>query len=576
MTAVARRLFIPDAPAGNPGSVLGIRPDGMADWLTAQIFMPLPNGVNDTATLRTAIVLGGLLGGALIQLGPGNYQVAPSQVPALLPTTSAQQANAAYHGVYIDSSNITLQGVPGGGTTITVYSPQGATGGAGNGGIGVRNDAAWGITGDNKVWRGGGIFIAGTGGTQSGVTIRDITLDGTDAYTGNNSFPANTSTGDGWDLTQKGIWLNNNQAFDYTRIERCTIRNFRGEEIYGSGNAGHVTTRDSFIHDTNGDGHSVSGIVDFQGNEVYNCANHGVEDIQPYNTGAPAPSRYARNFIHNTALDGINVSQVSAVTTLQPPTRIEDNMIQTCPRSGVYLNKQVTNFEVRRNTIIDCGTASNGRAIGLDYGGLSGVRLDTITVEENNVVVDQLAGFYGYQLTDPDGSHSRNILMKRNKVMHSQNAVTNSFSVNPLRLSAVAASAALTEQDSDFLATSQSRTDQAVTVDQLITGTTLTTIASLFWPQTRNVEVVGSFRITGSTNVTVLFQFFYQDPAATNHTIVWQASTSLAAPAVYTYPANIVAILGGANAFGSGVTIGVQIQCSIANVVSAAASIKRL
>lgn len=113
---------------------------------------------------------------------------------------------------------------------------------------------------NGKVWRGAGIFLKGRPSSSSdrsklpAVTLIDMELDGgcdrTDVY----SFPADVSTGEGWDLTHKGLWAENDRATgDWTLIRSKVVR-FRGEIFYqGGADHGAFTGRDIAMGQTNAD-----------------------------------------------------------------------------------------------------------------------------------------------------------------------------------------------------------------------------------------------------------------------------------------------------------------------------------
>ncbi len=76
------------------------------------------------------------------------------------------------------------------------------------------------VDADGYVWRGGGIWVDGVGGVGTAdpgvdgcasLTLDGVRLQGGLPTSGNGTWPASTATGDGWDLTDKGIWQANDQ-----------------------------------------------------------------------------------------------------------------------------------------------------------------------------------------------------------------------------------------------------------------------------------------------------------------------------------------------------------------------------
>ena len=91
-----------------------------------------------------------------------------------------------------------------------------------------------------SVWRGAGIFLRGTvtdPGRQNRnrITLRGIYLQGGCLKTSSYTFPANTATGDGWDLQHKGVWAENDYYTGDIELHNSGVIGFRGELIYQGG-----------------------------------------------------------------------------------------------------------------------------------------------------------------------------------------------------------------------------------------------------------------------------------------------------------------------------------------------------
>ncbi len=93
-------------------------------------------------------------------------------------------------------------------------------------------------------WRGGGILVEGQSidpqdVSDNSVFLHDIMLDGgiSDSSEQNNPYGAyfNIADGDGWDVTDKGIWQQNDHFCGHIVLEgRSGVRCFMGELIYSS------------------------------------------------------------------------------------------------------------------------------------------------------------------------------------------------------------------------------------------------------------------------------------------------------------------------------------------------------
>lgn len=115
-------------------------------------------------------------------------------------------------------------------------------------------------TGQNMVWRGGGVFIKCPSSEPAdfadrpGLTLIDMTLDGGIPQGTVFSFPARLGDGEGWDLTDKGIEVEPDRYSGDIRLIRSTVTGFRGELIFqaGLGN-GELYIRSGALSHTNGD-----------------------------------------------------------------------------------------------------------------------------------------------------------------------------------------------------------------------------------------------------------------------------------------------------------------------------------
>ncbi|ANU06910.1 hypothetical protein [Paraurantiacibacter namhicola] len=116
-----------------------------------------------------------------------------------------------------------------------------------------------------RVWRGGGLFIQGDTARRDPLSIETLLIDhvhlaGGRARTGNYGFPADPQTGDGWDVTDKGLWL---QDVFVGRLELrgVEISGFKGELFYIGGEGPEdIVLRDCHFHHTNADAMNPGGI----------------------------------------------------------------------------------------------------------------------------------------------------------------------------------------------------------------------------------------------------------------------------------------------------------------------------
>ena len=116
----------------------------------------------------------------------------------------------------------------------------------------------------NRVWRGGGLYILGDRTNADPLAIEKLVIDHVHLYggrsrTGNYGFPANTATGDGWDVTDKGLWLQDVKVgqLDLRGVE---ITGFKGELFYVGGTGPDRVVLDNCrFHHTNADAMNPGG-----------------------------------------------------------------------------------------------------------------------------------------------------------------------------------------------------------------------------------------------------------------------------------------------------------------------------
>lgn len=297
---------------------------------------------DDTLAVQLAINTAGISGGE-VYFPAGNYLVRP-----LTPEG---------HSLVVKGNGVTLCGTNRGASTITMRPYSGIEG---------SNETSWEII-DSKVWRGGGIFVIG-GSTaltvRRNITICNLTIDGGCKYTGNVVYPANALTGDGWDITHKGIWLENDKYFDDITIDNVEIFGFKGEIIYGSGaGIGSITLRNSDLHDTNGDCWSVSGRNTVVNNKMHKAAHACIEDRVPDSKF----SYYGYNELYDSDTHQLMSIGTPKNNGVSGPTLIEHMYFHhhSGTQSAVYLSNAV-NVQLIDSLFIDVALKVNTRAIQLD------------------------------------------------------------------------------------------------------------------------------------------------------------------------------------------------------------------
>lgn len=117
----------------------------------------------------------------------------------------------------------------------------------------------------NRVWRGGGLFIQGDRSRTEPLSIEKLVIEhvhlhGGRARTGVHSVPADPVTGDGWDVTDKGLWLQDVHVGSL-ELRGVEITGFKGELFYiGGTGPDRISLTDCRFHTTNADAMNPGGI----------------------------------------------------------------------------------------------------------------------------------------------------------------------------------------------------------------------------------------------------------------------------------------------------------------------------
>ncbi|GAB1542309.1 hypothetical protein NUACC21_49830 [Scytonema sp. NUACC21] len=254
-------LFLTKKARANPPTIkLAQNQPILTNFINVKDFGTLISGItNDpttiatnTATIQAAIDTVGRSGGGSVYIPAGIYQISP-------PDLNAEIAAS----IVIKYDNITIIG-DGIGKTI------------------LQSRGDWSVHG-GQVIRGMGILIKGSTDVnqpRKNITIKNLELSGgTNGFTGNRDWPANPITGDGWDITHKGIALDFNKALDNITIDSVYVHDFRGEVIYAGGAwVGKVTISNTKLRSSNASMLSLDADLTVTNCEFEQTANAWVEN----------------------------------------------------------------------------------------------------------------------------------------------------------------------------------------------------------------------------------------------------------------------------------------------------------
>ena len=175
---------------------------------------------DDTVAIRNALGAAEAAGGGIVYLPAGNYAV------------DLQPGDPSEGSIFtIDTSNIVFIGDHNAAGQSTTYLDGYCQG--------LKNPATtWTDNSDGTIGR-FSMFKIANAPTQtiSGIQIRSLVINGDAGWTGNYTVGGVQSTGDGWDMTHKGIEIVDQGHISSVLVFNGTVENWRGEEIYDGGDS---------------------------------------------------------------------------------------------------------------------------------------------------------------------------------------------------------------------------------------------------------------------------------------------------------------------------------------------------
>lgn len=300
------------------------------DFVNVRDLGPLISGITNnssiiaanTTTIQTAIDIVGKNGGGNIYIPTGLYQVAPPNLTVQIPSA-----------IVINYDKITLFG-DGIGKTI------------------IQSRGDWSVI-QGQVIRGIGILIKGSNNARKprrDIIIKNLELSGsTNGFTGNRDWPADTFSGDGWDISHKGIVLDFNRYLDNITIDSVYVHDFKGELIYGGGlGIGKVKISNTKLHNSNASMLSLEADLTVTHCEFSQTANAWVENapISPNRT-----AYFNKCLFKNSTVNGLVLAQGKFPNGYKQ--FITNCSFYNSP-AGVCILGGVSNISIKGNIFIDC------------------------------------------------------------------------------------------------------------------------------------------------------------------------------------------------------------------------------
>jgi hypothetical protein len=341
----------------------------------------------------------------IVQLLPGTYEVWPAAATDTYPGNNC---------LNINYSNVTLMGAGRNATTISCKVAGG-----------LDPNTHWEIVhigATPYVWRGHGIEVKGS--TISNFTLRDLRLTGNSPRNLTNypvwgvaagqAFPADTVTGENWDITNKGIFVGNGTTRTNTLIEDCEVDSFRGEIVYYGGSSGNqgLVVRRSHLHDSIGSMFSCSGSITVEDCEL----SYGENAVE--NTPIGDISIIRRNWVHNNKIGIVITSNASAPGNGDGCCVVADNKIKGHYLGPLWVLGAIRGYRALRNEMADNPQVLVGGA-----GGGSGPQ--DITFEDNLSRLEYPGGaasgvYHCFDLNSEPGYPVKNIRIARHRAERSQ------------------------------------------------------------------------------------------------------------------------------------------------------------
>jgi hypothetical protein len=402
---------------------------------------PVAIGPNDNAAVQSAINAACLIanpaGSNGVQVGvyfpssTGGYMlIAPTRL-ATGTNTVDSSIYSAVTGMNIPCSNLTLYG-----DHTAIYT-----------------SGAWSINtalSGYQLVRSYAISIGSNSVTTvNNIYIHDLNLEGmttgnTDLGTG---FPS-TTTGDGWDVSSKGIFMVPNLFNNNINIWNMDIHDFKGELIYEGGSNGNILNIwNSKITNSNGDGISASNQnQSILGNYMASLGNACIEnDIYPHGShrvtsnecffgmrGALTYANGASGLVSDAdILMDSNIIQQSGLTFNSTGGALGGIQIHwTVQSTQTISGVKITNNHFRDNLY----------SIQVNIGA-------NIDISGNDIVLDKLyttnygATVFGIDLasTGNTGAFMTGISVTHNTVTRSKNALNLGYTIQPIIISGGAA-----------------------------------------------------------------------------------------------------------------------------------------
>jgi fibronectin type 3 domain-containing protein len=330
----------------------------------------------------------------------GTYAVAPKETDASWPTDQP-------YIFKITTGNLELVGDGPDLSIISCYT------------LGLKDpETNWTVIGDGseyfKIKRGGAFRVWNQfGNTIENLRFEGLRITGNTTATGNSAVGGIPSTGDGWDMSHKGIHFNGygEGAIRNVEIINCHVDHWRGENIYAGGLAtGNVLIRNTHVYHSNASAISMSAGVIIEDSVIHSCynafENFALKDYQYLEV--------RRCEVSSSRAYGGKFG-VAYLGTPHAYLIVEDSDFTGFGSGQIYLAEAAYNVVIRNNTFRDASTAGIffGR-LGL-YGAYPDKDFNDILIDNNHFIAENTDMANGIYFQVGEESRNDNFTVSNNR-----------------------------------------------------------------------------------------------------------------------------------------------------------------
>jgi hypothetical protein len=324
---------------------------------------------DDTLAIRRALATARSAGGATVYFPAGTYNFAPQPTDKGW-TPETFKSGDPYAVFDLSFSNVALVGDGPKKSVLSFHT------------LGLTDPVThYSKTGSSyvKIKRGAAFFVYGgaNGAVLTNIQFKDIRVTGNAPGTGDATVGGIPSNGDGWDVTNKGLWISGPVPVDNVILNNVEFDGFRGEILYYGGNGKRVTILNSYLHDSNADAISMSADVYVANTRIAQSYN-GFENL--------AANGIERTVIVNSLIDGYwgkskTHNGVVFIGVGDSGLYLTGCTIQNCA-NGVYLAEFADNITIQGNLFSDDGIGIFWKAFNL-YPKISKVHYNNTWIDAN-------------------------------------------------------------------------------------------------------------------------------------------------------------------------------------------------